>query len=64
MALLSRAATTRDDAAVVAAAEADEDRTKATLREPPPDSVRAVVDRQFKGVVAAHDCVRALERAA
>lgn len=65
---LKAAVSGRDDASIVAAAESGEDTAKAAyeaaLRKPLPESVRAVVERQFSRVRDAHDRVRDLKRAA
>ena len=65
---LRAAVTGRDETSIIAAAEAGEDSAlrayERALREPLPDSVRAVVERQHREVRAAHDRVRALERVA
>ena len=58
----------KDDAAVLAECERGEDVAKSSyekaLKKDLPPNIRAMVERQFQGVVQHHDRVRALERAA
>jgi uncharacterized protein (TIGR02284 family) len=65
---IKSAITGKDDAAVLAECERGEDVAKesyekALQKELPPD-VRAVVERQYQGVLQHHDAVRNLERTA
>ncbi len=58
----------KDDAAVLAECERGEDVAKESyqkaLAKELPASVRAIVERQYQGVVQHHDLVRGLEKAA
>jgi uncharacterized protein (TIGR02284 family) len=58
----------KDDAAVLAECERGEDVAKESyqkaLKQELPADVRAVVERQYRGVMEHHDTVRNLERAA
>src|SRR4051812_6603525 len=58
----------KDDAAVLAECERGEDVAKSSyekaLKKELPANIRAMVERQFHGVMQHHDRVRALERAA
>ena len=58
----------KDDAAVLAECERGEDVAKSSyesaLKKDLPSNIRAIVERQFHGVMQHHDRVRALERAA
>ena len=57
-----------DDAAVIAGCQRGEEAARAAyeaaLAEPLPDEVRAVVERQYAGVKAGHDRLRALQAVA
>jgi len=61
---LKEAMTSRDDKAILEECERGEDHAKAQYRKALerdlPADIRAVVDRQYQGVVANHDRVRAL----
>jgi uncharacterized protein (TIGR02284 family) len=61
---LKSAASSRDDKAILEECERGEDYAKAkyadALKQPLPESVRALVERQYRGVVANHDRVRDL----
>ena len=56
----------RDEASVLAECERGEDvakaRYEAALQKELPEPVRAIVERQYRGVLQNHDRVRALER--
>lgn len=58
----------KDDAAVLAECERGEDVAKMSyqkaLKKELPPSVRAIVERQYQGVLEHHDMVRSLEKAA
>jgi uncharacterized protein (TIGR02284 family) len=58
----------KDDAAVLAECERGEDVAKSSyesaLKKELPAHIRAMVERQYRGVMQHHDRVRALERAA
>lgn len=58
------AVTSRDDKAILEEVERGEDYAKAqykkALEQDMPSTVRAIVQRQYEGVVANHDAVRAL----
>jgi uncharacterized protein (TIGR02284 family) len=58
----------KDDAAVLAECERGEDVAKSSyqkaLEKDLPPAIRAIVERQYQGVLQHHDRVRALERAA
>jgi uncharacterized protein (TIGR02284 family) len=58
----------KDDAAVLAECERGEDVAKASyesaLKKDLPSPIRAMIEKQYHGVVQHHDRVRALERAA
>jgi uncharacterized protein (TIGR02284 family) len=58
----------KDDAAVLAECERGEDVAKASyqkaLEKDLPPNIRAIVERQYQGVLKHHDTVRALEKAA
>ena len=62
------AVTGKDDAAVLAECERGEDvakaRYEAALQKDLPSPIRAIVQRQYEGVLQNHDRVRSLERAA
>jgi uncharacterized protein (TIGR02284 family) len=62
------AVTGRDDAAVIAECERGEDVARESyeraLEKPLPANIRAIVERQYRGVLQHHDEVRALEKAA
>lgn len=62
------AITSKDDKAVLAECERGEDVAKASyqraLEKELPANIRAIVERQYRGVLQHHDQVRALERAA
>ncbi len=58
----------KDDAAVLAECERGEDVAKSSYQKAlekdlPPD-IRAIVQRQYQGVLQHHDTVRSLEKAA
>ncbi len=61
---LKEAISRRDDKAILEECERGEDYAKAqyrkALEQNLPDDVRAIVDRQYQGVLANHDRVRAL----
>lgn len=62
------AITGRDDAQVLAECERGEDVAKESyqnaLKKDLPANIRAIVERQYQGVLEHHDAVRSLERAA
>ena len=64
---VKEALTNRDDKAILEECERGEDYAKAqykkALQQDLPDDVRAIVERQYQGVVANHDKVRALRDA-
>ena len=61
---IREAMTTRDDKAIVEEVERGEDYAKAAYRKALdadlPENARAIVERQYKGVLANHDAVKAL----
>ena len=65
---IKSAITGKDDAGVLAECERGEDVAKASyqkaLKEDLPPSIRAIVERQYQGVLENHDFVRSLEKAA
>ena len=65
---IKSAITGKDDAAVLAECERGEDVAKSSyekaLKKDLPPSVRAIVQRQYDGVLQNHDTVRSLEKAA
>lgn len=65
---IKSAITGKDDAAVLAECERGEDVAKESyqkaLKEDLPADVRAVVERQYRGVLEHHDTVRSVERTA
>ena len=65
---IKSAITGRDDRAVLAECERGEDVAKAAyqkaLKKDLPADVRAIVERQYQGVLENHDNVRALEKSA
>ena len=65
---IKSAITGKDDKAVLAECERGEDVAKESyqkaLKKDLPANVRAIVERQYQGVLEHHDQVRALERAA
>jgi len=65
---IKSAITGRDDAAVLAECERGEDVAKASyekaLEKDLPADIRAVIQRQYQGVLEHHDTVRGLEKAA
>jgi uncharacterized protein (TIGR02284 family) len=65
---IKSAITGKDDAAVLAECERGEDVAKASyqaaLKKDLPPEIRAIVERQYQGVLEHHDTVRNLEKAA
>ena len=65
---IKSAITGKDDAAVLSECERGEDVAKSSyeraLKKELPSDIRAIVERQYRGVVQHHDRVRAFERAA
>ena len=65
---IKAAITGKDDKAVLAECERGEDVAKASyqkaLKKDLPPDIRAIVERQYQGVLQHHDEVRALEKAA
>ena len=65
---IKSAITGKDDAAVLAECERGEDVAKASyqkaLKQDLPPAIRAIVERQYQGVLQNHDRVRSLEKSA